>query len=105
MFTRLHYITSTFLQGKKLENILNIPTARSLSICLHIGIRGNTLKVLEEKIIMAVARVNKERRRDGGNESARISKEKLDNEKESNPNSRTHHCHGTMVHVHGTKFS
>jgi hypothetical protein len=43
---------------------------------LQIGIRGTTLKALEEKIIMAVARVNKERRRDGGNDSTRLTSRK-----------------------------
>lgn len=67
------------IEGKKnaLDNILNIHTVLSFSICLHIGIRGNTLKVLEEKMIIAVARVNKERRRHGGNESARLTKRKV----------------------------
>jgi hypothetical protein len=40
-----------------------------LSIDLQIGIRGATLKALEEKMIIDVARVNKDRRRDGDRES------------------------------------
>jgi hypothetical protein len=40
-----------------------------LSIDLQIGKRGGTLKALEAKTIMDVARVNKDRRRAGGNES------------------------------------
>jgi hypothetical protein len=44
-------------------------TVLSLSKDLQIGMRGATLKALEEKMIIDVARVNKDRRRDGDRES------------------------------------
>jgi hypothetical protein len=44
-------------------------TVPSLSIDLQIGKRGAMLKALEAKTIIDVARVNKDRRRDGDNES------------------------------------
>jgi len=47
-------------------------TVLSLSIDLQIGRRVATLKALEAKTIIDVARVNKDRRRDGGNESKQM---------------------------------
>lgn len=47
-------------------------TVPSLSINLQIGRRGATLKALEAKTIIDVARVNNDRRRDGGNESKQM---------------------------------
>jgi hypothetical protein len=44
-------------------------TVLSLSKDLQIGMRGATLKALEEKMIIDVAKVNKDRRRDGDRES------------------------------------
>lgn len=51
-------------------------TVLSLSIDLQIGIRDATLKALEEKMVIDVARVNKDRRRDGDSESKKQSRAK-----------------------------
>lgn len=71
------YTTIINIYQKPNKGDLLSHTVLSLIICLQIGIRGATLKALEEKIVMAVARVNKERRRDGGNESTRLANRKL----------------------------